>query len=164
MFQGWILLLLSWFHLRCEIGVILLSAPLLCRTSCLTLMNWVNGGCTVCLLIFTLCKMLYWCVSALTTAATAGLFCWTQTTRQKYGSKPCRPHATSSLPGMWLMKRRKKVRDVSLFFFFLGEGRGGTMGNFPSKITFNLAYLPWLTSAIRDSYLLFLPRTKITSP
>ena len=34
-----------------------------------------------------------------------------------------------------------------------------TKRNFPSKITFNLAYLPWLTSAISDSYLLFLPRT-----
>ena len=36
-------------------------------------------------------------------------------------------------------------------------------GNFSSKITFNLAYLPWLTSAICDSYLLFLPRMKINN-
>ena len=33
--------------------------------------------------------------------------------------------------------------------------------NFSSKITFNLVYLLWLTSAICDSYWLFLPRSKI---
>ena len=37
------------------------------------------------------------------------------------------------------------------------SGSAKNKGNFPSKITFNLAYLPWLTSAISDSYLLFLP-------
>ena len=36
----------------------------------------------------------------------------------------------------------------------------GRKWNFSSKITFNLAYLSWLTSAISSSYWLFQSRTK----
>ena len=70
--------------------------------------------------------------------------------------------------------RRMEVPSATTFRFGGGSIMVGAsaveisshaqIGNFPSKITFNLAYLPWLTSAIRDSYLQSCTNTQACIP